>query len=162
MLYWLNILAVRKQSVADIVNLHWLEYGRNYYTRHDYEAIPTDIAKQLMTDLEIKIPRLVGETLTGRKVTYADNFSYTDPVDNSVSSNQGLRIGFEDGARIILRLSGTGTEGATLRVYIEAYENLPDKLQQETQSALQALIALADQLAEITQRTGRTEPTVIT
>ncbi len=161
-LYWLNILAVRKQSVADIVNLHWLEYGRNYYTRHDYEAIPTDIAKQLMTDLEIKIPRLVGETLTGRKVTYADNFSYTDPVDNSVSSNQGLRIGFEDGARIILRLSGTGTEGATLRVYIEAYENLPDKLQQETQSALQALIALADQLAEITQRTGRTEPTVIT
>lgn len=161
-LYWLNILAVRKQSVADIVNQHWLEYGRNYYTRHDYEAIPSEIAKQLMTDLEIKIPALVGEVLTGRKVTYADNFSYTDPVDNSVSSNQGLRIGFEDGARIILRLSGTGTEGATLRVYIEAYENLPDKLQQETQSALQALIALADQLAEITQRTGRTKPTVIT
>ena len=161
-LYWLNILAVRKQSVADIVNQHWLEYGRNYYTRHDYEAIPSEIAKQLMTDLEIKIPALVGEVLTGRKVTYADNFSYTDPVDNSVSSNQGLRIGFEDGARIILRLSGTGTEGATLRVYIETYENLPDKLQQETQSALQALIALADQLAEITQRTGRTKPTVIT
>lgn len=161
-LYWLNILAVRKQSVADIVNQHWLEYGRNYYTRHDYEAIPSDIAKQLMTDLEIKIPKLVGEILTGRKVTYADNFSYTDPVDNSVSNNQGLRIGFEDGARIILRLSGTGTEGATLRVYIEAYENQPDKLQQETQSALQALIALTDQLAEITKRTGRTEPTVIT
>jgi len=161
-LYWLNILAVRQQSVAEIVGQHWQEYGRNYYTRHDYEAIPSNIAKQLMTDVENKMPLLVGQTLAGRKIVYADNFSYTDPIDNSVSHQQGLRIGFDDGARIILRLSGTGTEGATLRVYIESYENRPDKLQQETQSALHKLILLADDLAEITLRTGRTEPTVIT
>jgi phosphoglucomutase len=161
-LYWLNILAVRKQSVAEIVGQHWQEYGRNYYTRHDYEAIPSDIAKQLMADVELKLPSLLGQILAGRTVTYADNFSYTDPIDNSESSNQGLRIGFDDGARIILRLSGTGTEGATLRVYIESYENKTDKLQQETQSALKELIVLAEALAEITTRTGRTEPTVIT
>ncbi|MFW5427485.1 MAG: alpha-D-glucose phosphate-specific phosphoglucomutase [Methylophagaceae bacterium] len=161
-LYWLNIIAQRKQSVAEIVNEHWLEYGRNYYTRHDYEAIPSDIASQLMTDLEAKFPSLVGQSLAGRTVQYADNFSYTDPVDNSVSSNQGLRIGFDDGARIILRLSGTGTEGATLRLYIESYEQDADKLNQETQSALQDLIAVADDLAEITARTKRPAPTVIT
>ena len=161
-LFWLNILAVRKQSVAEIVEQHWQEYGRNYYTRHDYEAIPSDIAKQLMSDFEAKTASLVGQTLAGRTVAYADNFSYTDPVDKSVSNNQGLRIGFDDGARIILRLSGTGTEGATLRVYIESYENNADKIHQETQSALQDLIAITDVLAEITIRTGRTEPTVIT
>lgn len=161
-LFWLNILAERKQSVAKIVNQHWLEYGRNYYTRHDYEAIPSDVASKLMLDLEVKFPSLVGQTLAGRTVQYADNFSYTDPVDNSVSNNQGLRIGFDDGARIILRLSGTGTEGATLRLYIEAYEQEADKLNQETQSALQDLISVADELAEITQRTGRKTPTVIT
>jgi len=161
-LYWLNILAVRNQTVAEIVEQHWQEYGRNYYTRHDYEAIPSDIAKQLMTDLEAQFSSLVGQSLAGKRVSYADNFSYTDPVDNSVSNNQGLRIGFEDGSRIILRLSGTGTEGATLRVYIESYENDPNKLHQETQSALQDLIAATDDLAEITTRTGRTEPTVIT
>ncbi len=161
-LFWLNILAERKQSVAEIVNQHWLEYGRNYYTRHDYEAIPSDIASQLMMDLEDKFSSLVGQTLAGRIVQYADNFSYTDPVDNSVSRNQGLRIGFDDGARIIFRLSGTGTEGATLRLYIESYEQDVDKLNQETQSALQSLISVADDLAEITQRTGRATPTVIT
>ena len=161
-LFWLNILAIRQQSVAEIVEQHWQKFGRNYYTRHDYEAIPTDVAKQLMTDLEAKFPSLVGQSLAGRTVSYADNFSYTDPVDNSVSTNQGLRIGFEDGARIILRLSGTGTEGATLRVYIEAYEDEADKLHQETQSALKDLITVTDDLAEITSRTGRTEPTVIT
>jgi len=161
-LFWLNILAVRKQSVAEIVSQHWQEYGRNYYTRHDYEAIPSDIAKQLMMDLEAQFPNLVGQALAGKTVAYADNFSYTDPVDNSVSSNQGLRIGFDDGSRIILRLSGTGTEGATLRVYIESYENDASKLHQETQSALSALITATDELAGISSRTGRTEPTVIT
>ncbi len=161
-LFWLNILAKRKQSVAEIVKQHWQEYGRNYYTRHDYEAIPTDIAKQLMVDLEKKFPNLIGKSLAGRIVQYADNFSYTDPIDNSVSSNQGLRIGFNDGARIILRLSGTGTEGATLRLYIESYEQNKEKLNQETQSALQELINLADELAEITARTSRPAPTVIT
>ncbi len=161
-LYWLNILAVREQSIADIVMQHWQEYGRNYYTRHDYEAIPSDIAKQLMTELEQKLPELVGLTLADRTVKYSDNFSYLDPVDHSVSKNQGLRIGFEDGSRIIFRLSGTGTEGATLRVYIEAYESDPDMLGQNTQQALSKLINLADNLAGITTLTGRTEPTVIT
>ena len=161
-LYWLNILAVRKESVADIVKQHWQEYGRNYYTRHDYEAIPSDTAKQLMDDLEAKMPSLIGQLLAGKTVGYADNFSYTDPVDNSVSNNQGLRIGFEDGSRIILRLSGTGTQGATLRVYIESYENDESKLYQETQVALKELIDATNELAEITARTNRTEPTVIT
>lgn len=161
-LFWLNILAVRKQSVAEIVNQHWQEYGRNYYTRHDYEAIPSDIAKKLMTDLENQMPSLIGQTLADKTVSYADNFSYLDPVDNSVSNNQGLRIGFEDGSRIIFRLSGTGTEGATLRVYIESYESEASQLNQDTQQALAKLISLADNLAGITDRTGRTEPTVIT
>ena len=161
-LFWLNILAIRKQSVANIVEQHWQEYGRNYYTRHDYEAIPTDIAKQLMADFETKSVALVGQSLAGKTVDYADNFSYTDPIDNSVSNNQGLRLGFTDGSRIILRLSGTGTEGATLRVYIESYENDANKLHQETQSALLDLIEVTNDLAEITTRTGRTEPTVIT
>lgn len=161
-LFWLNILAKRKQSVAEIVTQHWREYGRNYYTRHDYEAIPSDTASQLMADLETKFPTLIGQSLAGRMVQYADNFSYVDPVDNSVSNNQGLRIGFDDGARIILRLSGTGTEGATLRLYIESYQQDPDKLNQETQVALHDLIAAADQLAGITQRTSRSAPTVIT
>lgn len=161
-LFWLNILAKRKQSVAEIVTQHWQEYGRNYYTRHDYEAIPSDTALQLMGDLEAKLPNLIGQSLAGRTVQYADNFSYTDPVDNSVSNNQGLRIGFDDGARIILRLSGTGTEGATLRLYIESYQPGPDKLNQETQVALHDLIAAADRLAEITKRTSRSAPTVIT
>ncbi len=161
-LFWLNILAERKQSVADIVNQHWQEYGRNYYTRHDYEAIPSEVAQQLMADFEAKLSGLLGQVLAGRTVQYADNFSYTDPVDGSISTNQGLRIGFEDGARIILRLSGTGTEGATLRVYIESYERDADKLNQQTQAALQSLISTVDELAEITLRTGRASPTVIT
>lgn len=161
-LFWLNILAKRQLSVAQIVEQHWQEYGRNYYTRHDYEAISSDIAKQLMSDLEAQLPTLVGQQLAERTVIYADNFSYKDPVDNSVSSNQGLRIGFDDGARIVVRLSGTGTEGATLRVYIESYENDKSKLDQDTQKALKPLIDLINELAQITVRTGRTEPTVIT
>ncbi|MDF1588044.1 MAG: alpha-D-glucose phosphate-specific phosphoglucomutase [Gammaproteobacteria bacterium] len=161
-LFWLNILAKRQLSVAQIVELHWQEFGRNYYTRHDYEAISSDIAKQLMSDLEAQLSSLVGQQLAGRTVAYADNFSYKDPVDNSVSSNQGLRIGFDDGARIVVRLSGTGTEGATLRVYIESYENDKSKLDQDTQKTLKPLIDLINELAQITERTGRTEPTVIT
>ena len=161
-LCWLNILAERRQSVAEIVHDHWQRFGRNYYTRHDYEAVPSDSAKTLMSDLEAKLPSLVGQALAGRTVSYADNFSYTDPVDNSVSSGQGLRIGFDDGARLIFRLSGTGTEGATLRVYIESYEANKDKLTIETQEALRGLIDLADALAGITRRTERTSPTVIT
>jgi phosphoglucomutase len=161
-LYWLNILAKKGLSVEDIVRSHWNQYGRNYYTRHDYEAIPSDIANLLMKELSDKLNDLNDQVIAGRKVCYADNFSYTDPVDGSVSTNQGLRIGFDDGARIIIRLSGTGTEGATLCVYIESYESDKAKLDLDTQEALSPLINFIDELAGITARTGRTEPTVIT
>lgn len=161
-LCWLNILAERQQSVSKIVNDHWQQYGRNYYTRHDYEAIPSDIAQQMMTDIEQQFPSLVGQTLANRTVSYADNFSYLDPVDQSVSNKQGLRIGFNDGARLIYRLSGTGTEGATLRIYIELYQEDKTQLNIDTQEALADLIVVADDLAGITALTGRTAPTVIT
>jgi phosphoglucomutase len=161
-LCWLNILAVRQQPVADIVKAHWQKYGRNYYTRHDYEGIDLDAAKGLMAHVEGQLAGLIGKELAGGKVAYADNFSYTDPVDGSVSSNQGLRIGFEDGSRIIYRLSGTGTVGATLRIYIEKYEADPAKQEQDTQLALWPLIDLAAELAELGVRTGREKPSVIT
>jgi len=161
-LFWLNILAVRKEPVADMVKQHWAEYGRNYYTRHDYEAVDSDAAQGVMTHIEAQLEGLVDSQLAGRRVSYADNFTYSDPVDNSISRNQGLRIGFSDGSRIIYRLSGTGTVGATLRIYIEKFEADPAWQQQETQQALVDLIAAANQIAELEQRTGRTAPTVIT
>ncbi|MCX4189276.1 alpha-D-glucose phosphate-specific phosphoglucomutase [Methylophaga sp. OBS3] len=161
-LCWLNILAARQQSVADIVEQHWKKYGRNYYTRHDYEAVPSEKAGQIIQQLTDKLHKLPGKIFGNRTVSYADNFSYRDPVDNSLSEKQGLRIGFDDGARIIFRLSGTGTEGATLRVYIENFEDAEDKLGQDTQVALKDLIQLADELAQIKVLTGRAQPTVIT
>lgn len=161
-LFWLNILAVRQQSVRDIVHQHWQHYGRNYYTRHDYEEIPSANANQLMAGLQQRLPTLVGQSFNDLLVSYADNFSYRDPVDNSFSQNQGVRIGFSDHSRIIFRLSGTGTKGATLRVYIEAFEQHPDNVFEDTQVRLKPLIELADTLAEISSLTGRTAPTVIT
>ncbi|HCC80995.1 MAG TPA: alpha-D-glucose phosphate-specific phosphoglucomutase, partial [Methylophaga sp.] len=161
-LFWLNILAIRQQSVSEIVRQHWQKYGRNYYTRHDYEEIPIEIANQLMEGLQQQLPDLAGQSLNGYIVDYADNFSYHDPVDKSIAENQGIRIGFTDGCRIIFRLSGTGTQGATLRVYIEAIEDNPDKLFEDTQTRLKDLIELADSLAKIKSLTGRNVPTVIT
>jgi phosphoglucomutase len=161
-LFWLNILAVEKCSVEHIVHQHWQEFGRNYYTRHDYEAVPSEQAESLIQHLQNQLADLPGKQFDGNTVSYADNFSYTDPVDQSVSENQGIRIGFESGDRIIYRLSGTGTEGATLRVYIESYEADQNKQHQDTQLALAALIELAGSLAMITDLTGRTAPTVIT
>jgi phosphoglucomutase len=161
-LFWLNVLAARQCSVKDIVNQHWQTYGRNYYTRHDYEAIPNSDADALMSRLNDKLASLTGQTLDGYEVEYADNFSYLDPVDGSVSNNQGVRIGFKGGDRIIYRLSGTGTQGATLRVYIESYEPDANKQHQETQSTLAELINLADAIASITEMSGRDAPTVIT
>lgn len=161
-LYWLNILASRQQTVEEILQSHWQEFGRNYYSRHDFEAVDSSAAKQLMTELNDKLSSLVGQTFGNHTVDYADNFSYTDPVDHSVSNNQGVRIGFTNGARIIIRLSGTGTDGATLRLYIEEYQSDSDKLNQEPQLALADLITLADDIAGIEKFTGRTEPTVIT
>ena len=161
-LFWLNLLAVRRASVEEIVRQHWSLYGRNFYTRHDYEAVDATAAHDLVHALRARLPALRGERFGERTVTEADDFSYTDPVDRSVSSGQGLRILFDDGARIVFRLSGTGTEGATLRVYIERYEREAARQRLETQSALAELIALAERLAEIRKYTGRDAPTVIT
>ena len=161
-LAWLNLLAARRESVAQIVTAHWAEYGRNYYSRHDYEGVDKAGADTLVNELRGSLDDLPGAELDGMKVAYADDFAYTDPVDGSVSRNQGIRIGFEDGSRIVYRLSGTGTVGATLRVYIEAYEADQAKQQQDTQQALGQLIGIANTLARIEQHTGRSEPTVIT
>jgi phosphoglucomutase len=161
-LLWLNILAVRRQSVLEIVRDHWASYGRTYYSRHDYEAIDTGRANELMKALESRLDRLPGTKAGSLSVERADNFAYHDPVDGSVSSNQGIRIFFEGGARLVFRLSGTGTSGATLRVYMERYEPDPDLHDQETQSALAPLIEAAEALAGIREWTGRNAPTVIT
>jgi phosphoglucomutase len=161
-LLWLNILAVRRQSVAQIAREHWRAYGRNYYTRHDYEAVATEGAQALMNGLTARLGDLPGQTLAGQTVAFADDFSYADPVDGSVSSHQGLRVGFTDGSRIVFRLSGTGTSGATLRVYIERFEPDPAQHDSEPQQALAGLITLADQIAGIRLHTGRERPDVIT
>lgn len=161
-LLWLNILAVRKQSVDEIVRAHWAQFGRNYYSRHDYEEIDTAVATALMDNLRASLPGFLAVGLGGREVILADDFSYTDPVDGSVTSGQGIRIGFSDGSRIVFRLSGTGTVGATLRVYIERYEPADGAHERDTQEALADLIALADAAAGIISRTGRDAPSVIT
>jgi len=160
-LLWLNILAARGDSVADIVRGHWKTYGRNYYSRHDYEGLDVDAANGLMDHLRDQIGTLAGKSLGAYTVALADDFSYTDPVDGSISTKQGIRVGFADGSRIVYRLSGTGTEGATLRVYIERYEPDASLHDQDTQDALADLIALAGDLAGIEARTGRDRPTVI-
>ncbi len=157
-LLWLNILAKRKQSVAEIVREHWRTYGRNYYTRHDYEEVDADAANGLMRDLRKTLGRLPGM----HGITAADDFAYDDPVDGSRTTSQGIRVMFEDGSRIVYRLSGTGTAGATLRVYIERYEPDAAKHGLETQAALADLIQLSRTLTGIEARTGRAAPSVIT
>ncbi len=161
-LLWLNVLAARQQSVDMIVQDHWATYGRNYYTRHDYDEVDAAAANKLMDDLRAKLPSLVGQTLEGRPVAYADDFTYHDPVDGSTSSKQGVRIGFSDGSRIVVRLSGTGTVGATLRLYLERYEPPHGQHDLDTQLALAPLIAIADSVAGVKARTGREAPSVIT
>jgi phosphoglucomutase len=161
-LFWLNILAARQQSVADIVREHWRTYGRNYYTRHDYEAVDSTAANGLVDALRARLASLPNQRLGAYTVDYADDFRYLDSIDQSVSEKQGIRIGFKDGSRIVYRLSGTGTEGATLRVYIEAYQPDPAQHDLDTQQALAALIDIANSLAGIREHTGRDAPTVIT
>ena len=161
-LLWLNILAVRKQSVAEIMQTHWATYGRNYYARHDYEAIAKDRADALIAALRDKLSALPGTTNSGGTVKSADDFAYTDPTDQSVSRNQGIRILFEDGSRIVFRLSGTGTEGATLRVYIERYVDRHGKLDMDTADALAPLVRAAQEIADISGFTGMNRPSVIT
>jgi phosphoglucomutase len=161
-LFWLNILAARQESVEAIVQDHWKTYGRNYYSRHDYEAVDSDRANTLITDLRAKLPTLAGQTLGSYTVEYADDFSYEDPIDGSVSHKQGVRIGFTDGSRMVFRLSGTGTQGATLRLYLESYEADVTKQGLDPQVALAELIDQADRLARIKELTGMDVPTVIT
>ncbi|RWE35905.1 alpha-D-glucose phosphate-specific phosphoglucomutase [Mesorhizobium sp.] len=161
-LLWLNILAVRGESCKDIVTKHWETYGRNYYSRHDYEEVETDRANALVDELRAKLSSLPGTTVRGMKIASADDFAYHDPVDGSVSKNQGIRILFEGGSRVVFRLSGTGTSGATLRVYIERYEPEKSRHGLDTQEALADLIAAADDIAGIKSHTGRNKPSVIT
>ena len=161
-LFWLNILAVRKCSVEDIVREHWQKYGRNFYTRHDYEGVDKERAEDMMQNLRNRLHTLPDRVVGSLRISYSDDFSYTDPVDSSKSSRQGIRIQFNDGSRIIYRLSGTGTEGATLRVYIERFEENVAAHRVETQAALNDLIAFANSIAEIQKFTSRNKPTVIT
>ena len=161
-LFWLNLLAATGKSVVELVTSHWAQFGRNYYSRHDYEGIATERANALMIALRARLPALKGQTLGGRRVEIADDFSYADPVDGSVSTQQGVRIVFVDGARIVFRLSGTGTTGATLRVYLEKYEVDPARHGHPTQQALADLIKIADDIAGIAAHTGMTQPTVVT
>jgi len=161
-LFWLNLLAVRKEPVAGIVTAHWRRFGRNYYSRHDYEGVDAGAAGELMETLRKQCGQLAGKRFGNHEIAFNDDFAYTDPVDGSVSEHQGIRIGFRDGSRIVYRLSGTGTEGATLRVYLERYETDPDRQQQDTQEALADLIRIADEIAGIRHHTRRERPTVIT
>jgi phosphoglucomutase len=161
-LLWLNILAVRRISVDALAREHWATYGRNYYARHDYEALPTDIADALIAELTASLPDLAGTAIGPLVVAVADSFSYLDPVDGSTSANQGLRVLFEGGSRIVFRLSGTGTEGATLRVYLERYEPVGGALDEDTGVMLADLVAAAEKLAGIVRHTGRSQPSVIT
>jgi phosphoglucomutase len=157
-LLWLNILARRRQPVADLVCAHWRAFGRNYYSRHDYEDVDASAAEALIARLRDSLPGLVGQS----GIVAADDFAYDDPVDGSRSTRQGIRLLFANGSRIVYRLSGTGTVGATLRVYIERYEPDPAKHDLDTQEALSTLVSLARAIAEIEARTGRVQPSVIT
>lgn len=161
-LLWLNILAVRRVSVQEIALEHWAQYGRNYYSRHDYEGVDTASANKVIDALRTKLASLPGTSVQGLKIAAADDFAYHDPVDKSVSEHQGIRILFEGGSRVVFRLSGTGTSGATIRVYIERYEPDPSRHDLETQGALADLILAAEELSAIKAQTGRKEPSVIT
>jgi len=161
-LFWLNLVAASGKSVNQLVEEHWARFGRNYYSRHDYEAVDSDAADQMMTALRGKLEGLAGQTFEGFRVQQADDFVYNDPVDKSVATRQGIRIIMLDGSRIVFRLSGTGTEGATVRLYLERYEADPSRHQLDTQEALAPLIAIAEQVSGLKQRTGRQQPTVVT
>ena len=161
-LMWLNILAVSKKSVSELMINHWKTYGRNYYCRHDYEAVDSSVANDLMSALRDKLLSLKGRTEAGMTVSSADEFSYDDPVDGSHSKNQGIRIFFEGGGRAVFRLSGTGTQGATIRVYLEQLETNPSSLQNNPQEALSNIAQAANILSELSLRTGRNKPDVIT
>jgi phosphoglucomutase len=161
-LFWLNLLAATNKSVNQLVEEHWARFGRNYYSRHDYEAVDADVADRMMQDLRAKLESLAGQSFGDFRVAQADDFVYTDPIDQSVATRQGIRIVMTDGSRVVLRLSGTGTEGATVRVYLERYEADRSRHGLDTQDALAPLIAIAEQVSGLKARTGRVEPSVIT
>lgn len=161
-LLWLNILAVRKIGVAELMRDHWRRYGRNYYARHDYENVPAERAGALIAEVKSQLVSLPGSGAAGLVVEAADSFAYCDPVDASVSTDQGVRLMFEGGSRVVFRLSGTGTEGATLRVYLERYEPIDGELNLAPQQALAPLISAAEEIAKIRANTGRDAPDVIT
>ena len=162
-LFWLDLLAVTGRSVEDLVRAHWARFGRHYYSRHDWEGIPTERADALMAELRAQLPALAGRDCgDGLRIASADDFAYTDPVDGSVSTRQGVRLLFADGSRIVFRLSGTGTEGATLRVYLERYEADAARHGHPVQEALGALVRIADELAGIRRHSGMEGPTVVT
>ena len=161
-LLWLNILADTRRSVRDLLADHWRTYGRNYYSRHDYEAVETGRANALYDGLRARLPGLPGQAFAGLAVEAADEFAYDDPVDGSRSERQGLRVLFEGGSRAVFRLSGTGTEGATLRVYLEALETDPGRLARDPAEALAPIARAADELAGIRHHTGRETPDVVT
>ncbi len=161
-LFWLNIIAAKKQGVEAILVAHWREFGRNVYSRHDYESIPSDAANGVIAHIKSQFTTLPNQSFGRYTVKSCDDFSYLDPIDGSVSSNQGTRILFTDGSRIVFRLSGTGTEGATLRIYLEAFEPDTAKHYLDAQVALAEMIQIALQISQLVERTGRTAPTVIT
>jgi phosphoglucomutase len=161
-LLWLDIIAARGQTVAEILVDHWARFGRNYYSRHDYEALPIDLAGGIVDDLRARLAVLPGNSVQGMTVTAADDFAYTDPIDGSISTHQGLRVSFSDGSRFVIRLSGTGTEGATLRLYLERVVPGPDDLDLDVQEALAPVIRAAEALAGIRARSGRDGPNVVT
>ena len=161
-LFWLNVLAATGESVESLVRAHWQRFGRNFYSRHDYEGVDSAAADRLMADLRARLPDLAGQTLDGRRFALADDFAYIDPVDGSRAERQGVRLVFEDGARIVFRLSGTGTEGATVRVYLERYEADPQQHGLETQAALAPLVAIAGRVAGIEAHLQRGRADVVT
>ncbi|NEU14343.1 alpha-D-glucose phosphate-specific phosphoglucomutase [Methylobacterium sp. BTF04] len=161
-LMWLNILAATGRPAQDLVRAHWAAFGRDYYTRHDYEEIDAEAAKRLMDGLRARLAELPGRRIGDLTVTSADDFRYVDPVDGSVTEQQGIRIGFAEDARVVYRLSGTGTAGATLRVYIERYEAARDRLERPVAEVLASAVQAAGELADIAAITGRSEPSVVT
>jgi len=161
-LFWLNILASSRFSVAETLSRHWRRYGRDYYSRHDYEGLDQGVARRLMDQLRSALPQLAGKRIGGLEVRGCDDFSYSDPVDGETSTHQGLRVLFENGSRIVYRLSGTGTTGATLRIYLERFEPDPERQAEDAQTALADLIDVADQIAELHSLSGREAPSVIT
>ena len=161
-LAWLNILAATGKSVLEIMAAHWARFGRHYYQRHDYDGLSSEVAKVLMTNLTARLPSLIGQAIDGLVVTSADSFAYTDPIDNSHATNQGLRIVFGNKARVVVRLSGTGTEGATLRLYLEFWETDPAHQFQPPEAVLAPLARIAGMLTQLTELTGRTTPDVVT